>query len=135
MSKITGSPLSIIHYDRNSHSFSMGSTLSECASCRDLQGNTWINVDTVSDPDILKSLGESFGLHELTIQDIANTDHRVKYEDFGSYLLVMLKMLEYDAELKRVETEQLSIVLGDNFLLTFQEPERTRGWNHSGLPS
>jgi magnesium transporter len=114
-------PLSIIHYDRNSHSFRFGSTLSECAACRDEEGVTWINVDTVSNADILKSLGEAYGLHDLTIQDIANTEHRVKYEDFNHYVLIIMKMLEYNAETQSVDAEQLSIVLGDNFLLTFQE--------------
>lgn len=111
----------MIHYSRDQHTFKSGCTASECASCRELPGVTWINVDTVTDMDILKSLGKSYGLHELTIQDIANTDHRVKYEDFGDYLLIILKMLEYNTETASVEAEQLSIVLGDNFLLTFQE--------------
>ena len=121
MSETSSTPLSMIHYSRDQHTFKSGCTASECASCRELPGVTWINVDTVTDMDILKSLGKSYGLHELTIQDIANTDHRVKYEDFGDYLLIILKMLEYNTETASVEAEQLSIVLGDNFLLTFQE--------------
>ncbi len=121
MNETSGTPLSMIHYSRDQHTVKSGCTASECVSCRELPGVTWINVDTVTDMDILKSLGKSYGLHELTIQDIANTDHRVKYEDFGDYLLIILKMLEYNTETASVEAEQLSIVLGDNFLLTFQE--------------
>jgi len=121
MSVATDSPISIIQYDRDHHTFKLGSNSTECAACKDTAGVTWINVDTVSDPDILKSLGDSYGLHDLTIQDIANTGHRVKYEDFGHYLLIILKMLEYNTDAKTIDTEQLSIVLGDNFLLTFQE--------------
>ena len=117
----TGSPLSIIRYDRNSHFFLTDSTLTECNACRDKQGYTWINVDTVSDQEVLKSLGQAYGLHELSIQDIANTDHRVKYEDFGNYLLIIMKTLEYDAGRQCVDAEQLSIILGDNFIITFQE--------------
>ena len=121
MNTASSTPLSIIHYSRDQHTFRQGCTITECVACRELPGVTWINVDTVTDMDILKSLGEVYGLHELTIQDIANTDHRVKYEDFGHYLLVILKMLEYNTDTRSVEAEQLSIVLGDNFLLTFQE--------------
>jgi len=121
MNATTDSPLSIIHYDRDSYKFSMGNTQEECAACRDLTGVTWINVDTVSDADTLKSLADSYGLHSLTLEDIANTGHRVKYEDFGRYVLIILKMLEYNADTRSIDAEQLSIVMGENFLLTFQE--------------
>lgn len=121
MNATNDSPMSIIHYDREQYTTKMGSTITECVACKDMTGVTWINVDTVSDPAILKSLGDSFGLHDLTIQDIANTEHRVKYEDFSYYLLIILKMLEYNPDTKKVDTEQISLVLGHNFLLTFQE--------------
>ncbi|MCX6006583.1 MAG: magnesium/cobalt transporter CorA, partial [Chloroflexi bacterium] len=76
---------------------------------------------TVSDLVLLQSLGSVFGLHALTIQDIANTSHRVKYEDFTRYLLIILKMLDFNALEKSINTEQLSMVFGPNFVITFQE--------------
>lgn len=121
MEAMQSSHVSIIHFNLSHYSFHEGSTLSECASCKDKEVYTWINVDTVSDAAILKQLGELYGLHELTLGDISNTAHRVKYEDFSYYLLIILKMLEYNTDTRSVVSEQLSIVLGDNFLLTFQE--------------
>ena len=113
--------LSIIHYDRNSYSFNSSATLDECRSASKNSGVTWMNVDSVSDLSLLQSLGSIFGLHDLTIQDIENTGHRVKYEDFASYLLIMLKMLEYDSTAKHIDSEQLSVIFGSNYVITFQE--------------
>lgn len=121
MNATNDTPLSIIRYDHDQYTFKTGNTLAECAACRDLPGITWINVDTVSDPEVLKSLGDSYGLHTLTMEDIATTGHRVKYEDFGHYVLIILKMLQYNPDKKSIDAEQISIVLGNNFLLTFQE--------------
>jgi magnesium transporter len=120
--KTTDNPvLSIIYYDISNYSFRESATVEDCQSCKDRAGVTWINVNTVSDLALLQSLGTVFDLHALTIQDIANTDHRVKYEDFNRYLLIILKMLDFNAAEKSINTEQLSIVFGPNFVITFQE--------------
>jgi magnesium transporter len=120
--KTTDGPLlSIIHYNGSDYSFRESVTIDDCRACNSNDGVTWINVNTVSDLGLLESLGESFGLHALTIQDIENTDHRVKYEDFERYLLVILKMLDFNTEEKCINAEQLSLVFGPNFVLTFQE--------------
>jgi magnesium transporter len=113
--------LSIIQYNSSDYSFNASATVDDCRACRDKEGVTWINVNTVSDLSLLKSLGESYGLHDLTIQDITNTNHRVKYEDFDRYLLIILKMLDFNTAERSINTEQLSIVFGSNFAITFQE--------------
>ena len=120
--KTTDGPiLSIIHYDKDDYSFRESATLDECRACSGMQGVTWINVNTVGDLGLLESLGTAFGLHSLTIQDITNTSHRVKYEDFGRYLLLILKMLDFDASTKSVDAEQLSLAFGPDFVISFQE--------------
>jgi magnesium transporter len=120
--KTTADPtLSIIHYDGSDCTFHESATIEDCGSCNGKNGVTWINVNTVSDLALLKSLGASFSLHALTIQDIINTSHRVKYEDFDSYLLIILKMLDFDMADKSINSEQLSLVFGQNFVITFQE--------------
>ena len=118
---MTGSPISIIHYDEHTFEEKKGALTAECEPYASSPGVTWINVDSLTDTSILKSIGEYFDLHELTLEDIPNTAHRVKYEDFGSYVLIILKMLSYSARDKSIDTEQLSLVLGPNFVLTFQE--------------
>ena len=121
MSETAVSQLSIIHYDRADYIIKAGVTIEDCKACREKAGVTWINVDSVSDTGLLQSIGNIFGLHDLTVQDVANSMHRVKNEDFGSYLLIILKMLEFNKTSSSIDAEQLSIVLGKNYLITFQE--------------
>jgi magnesium transporter len=113
--------LSIIHYDRSNYSFNSQATLEDCRLSVKDGGVNWINVDSVTDLSLLQTLGSIFGLHDLTVQDIENTGHRVKYEDFTGYLLIMLKMLEFDSKAKCIDSEQLSVIFGANYVLTFQE--------------
>ncbi len=121
MNKIVSAALSILHYDRNSYIFNQRATIEECRSYKNAPGVTWINMDGIGDLDVVRSLGTIFGLHDLTIQDITNTEHRVKQEDFGNYLVVILKMLTFNPVDKTIDTEQLSLAFGANFVITFQE--------------
>lgn len=82
---------------------------------------TWINVDGIYDQTIVKYIGEQFNLHPLTQEDIMNTDHRPKVEYFEDYLHFTLKMLKYDKEKQAILSEQISFVLGKNWVLSFQE--------------
>ncbi|MBN1691775.1 MAG: magnesium/cobalt transporter CorA [Dehalococcoidia bacterium] len=115
------SAISVIHYDKTDYHIKADASVEDCRDCRDKAGVTWINVDNVTDAGLLQSIGNIFNLHELTIQDISNTGHRVKQEDFGGYLLIILKMLEFNKAGNSIEAEQLSIVFGKNYLITFQE--------------
>jgi len=121
MEKPRSLPISIYHYDRENYQSCQNSSIQECLAYRALPGYTWINIDTISDSELLGSVAEAYDLHDLTIQDITNVEHRVKYEDFGHYVLIILKMIEYNTAKKSIEAEQLSLVLGDNFLITLQE--------------
>ena len=80
---------------------------------------TWINVDGVHQVEIVERLGTAFGIHPLLQEDILNTHQRAKVEDFGAYVYVVLAMLSLKEG--QVEREQVSIVLGDRWLITFQE--------------
>ena len=80
----------------------------------------WINVDGVHDASMVNRIGEDFGLHPLVIEDIINTGERPKIEDYDDYLYFVMSMADEDHE-GGVRTEQVSIVLGANFILSFQE--------------
>jgi magnesium transporter len=82
---------------------------------------TWINVDGLHDLSLMKEIGDTFDLHPLLMEDILNTGQRPKLEEFDNCLFLVLKMLRYDKEKQIIISEQLSLVLGDTFLLTFQE--------------
>lgn len=96
-------------------------TIEECFPYKDTPTVTWINVDSVHDPEILKKLGAAFGLHPLVLEDILNTDQRPKLEDYGEYLFVVLKMLSYQHDSESTIIEQVSLVLGPHYVISFQE--------------
>ena len=74
--------------------------------------------------ELLERLNDCFGLHPLVLEDILNTDQRPKMEDFGDYLYIVLRMLDLDKKNgNAVVSEQISLILGKNFVLTFQEKE------------
>lgn len=82
---------------------------------------TWINVDGLHDISLIKEIGDTFDLHPLLLEDILNTGQRPKLEEFDNCLFLVVKMLRYDKEKQMIISEQLSMVLGATFLLTFQE--------------
>ena len=98
-------------------------TIEESFSFRDTSTVTWINIDGIHEIDVIGKLGEYFGLHPLIQEDILNTDQRPKIDDFGSYIFIALKMLDYDESKDEVKSEQVSLVLGSNFVISLQERE------------
>jgi len=81
----------------------------------------WINVDGLHDKSIVLELGKHFSLHSLLIDDILS-DHQPKAEEFDDYLFFTMKML-YSIKQNEIDYEQISFVLGKNYLLSFQEKE------------
>ena len=86
-------------------------------------GVTWINVDGVHDADVLQRAGERFGIHPLTIEDIAHTGQRPKCDDTDATLFLVLHMLRYEEASRLVTAEQVSLVVGVGYVLSFQERE------------
>jgi magnesium transporter len=112
--------IGVVDYDELNFSESQLSSVEACIPYRNKQTTTWINVDGVHDAGMLERFGECFGLHRLVMEDIMNTDQRPKAEEYDEYLYLVLKMLMVGKSGETV-TEQLSLVLGRNWLLSFQE--------------
>ncbi len=83
-------------------------------------GVMWVNVEGVHDVELIRILGEKHTFHPLVLEDIVNTVQRPKIEDYGDYLFIVLKMLHPTGE-GDFSSEQLSIILGPDYLFTFQE--------------
>ncbi|HEY6260942.1 MAG TPA: magnesium/cobalt transporter CorA [Nitrospiraceae bacterium] len=81
---------------------------------------SWVDVGGVHNMDILESFGKLFQLHPLLLEDIANTDQRPKLDDYDTYLFLVMKMLSV-TDRQDIVVEQVSLVLGRNFVLSFQE--------------
>jgi magnesium transporter len=81
----------------------------------------WLNVHGLHEPEIMAEIGRRFKLHPLVLEDILNTDQRPKLDDYGDYLYLVARFFDYDDRTLTVTSEQVSLVIGHNFVLTFQE--------------
>lgn len=96
-------------------------SVSDPQQIRDFLGKwpvVWINVEGIGDAATITKLGELFGLHRLALEDVLHTHQRPKVEQYGDHLFIVTRMARTGDQL---ETEQLSLFLGKNFVLTFQE--------------
>ncbi len=82
----------------------------------------WLNVDGLQDIKLFEDIGELFGLHPLVLEDILNTDQRPKMEDYGAYIYLVLKNF-YEQEGEGLQSDQISVILGKDFVLSFLERE------------
>ncbi len=115
--------IEIISYSPDRVEENRDATLEDCLRNREAGGVTWINVYGIHDVELIEALARHFRLHPLTTEDIVNANQRPKAEDFEGYLFAALRMLTYDARLNAVESENVSLVIGDGYLISFQERE------------
>ena len=115
----------VLHYDEAQAAEIEFERIEDCAALRAGAGVSWIHVTGVHDVALLEKLGQCFGLHPLVLEDISNTDQRPKMEDYGDYLYIVLKMLHDGTPAGEVHSEQVSIILGPDFVLSFEEAEPT----------
>ncbi len=85
------------------------------------KGTLWLNVHGLHEPEVMAEIGRRFNLHPLVLEDILNTDQRPKVDDYGDYLYIVARFFEYDTSTATITSDQVSIVLGADFVLTFQE--------------
>ena len=88
-------------------------------------GVKWIDFIGVDQTKDLEELGKMFELHPLTLEDIANVGQRPKIEDMEEYMFLTLKMFRFDQNEDKIKEEQISLVLGEKFLISFQEDEQS----------
>ena len=78
----------------------------------------WVNVDGLGDTDVIQQFGTMFELHRLALEDVVNVHQRPKVEEYDENLFFVARMVYRNED---IETEQLSLFLGESFVLTFQE--------------
>ena len=113
--------ISVIDYNEEQFQEKEIKLIEECFPFKDKPSVTWINIDGIHEVDIIEKIGNHFGLHPLILEDIVNTGQRPKLEDFEDYIFVVLKMLYFDEKEKEIKAEQVSLILGANFVISFQE--------------
>jgi magnesium transporter len=113
--------ITILDYDEANSQERETDTVEECFLFKDKPTVSWINIEGVHRAEVLEKLGECYGFHPLVLEDVMNTDQRPKMEDYSDYLYIVLKMLSYNDRTGGTVSEQISLIVGPNFLFSFQE--------------
>jgi magnesium transporter len=98
-------------------------TIEESFPFQDKPTVTWIDINGLHEVEIIEKLGSHFGLHPLLLEDILNTNQRPKMEDHGDYIFLVMKMLHSSDNNGEIKAEQVSIIIGSNFVISLQEHE------------
>jgi magnesium transporter len=113
--------ITVIDYDAAGFLEKEVASVEECFPFKETSTVTWINVDGVQDATVIEKLGARFDIHPLVLEDIMTTTQRPKVEDLGNAVFIVLRMIECEKDGTDMRTDQLSLVLGPNYVLSFQE--------------
>jgi magnesium transporter len=119
--KVQDVRITYIDYDQQHFEEKQVPTVEECFRFKATPSVTWINIDGIHDVELMEKLGTQYGVHPLTLEDILNTSQRPKFEEVEGYVFIVLRMLSFSDDKQTVEGEQVSFILGENFVLSFQE--------------
>ncbi len=122
--KVEHTTITLIEYDAGHSTRRSISSPEELETLPIHPGMTrWINVEGLHDTSLIEAIGKLFDIHPLTLEDIVNTGHRPKAEDFDTYLYAIIKMLHYREGDTVITSEQVSLIIRDRLLISFQEQE------------
>jgi magnesium transporter len=111
----------IVDYDARTFTEAEAQSLEGCDAYVKTPTVTWINVEGPSTPELLEAVKQCFGVHPLVLEDIATTSQRPKIGIFDDYVFIVVRTFRYNDKAATVEEEQVSIVVGKNYVLTFSE--------------
>ena len=137
--KMENPQIRIMDYSSDHMNESELESIKDCEPFLKTDSVSWINVFGIHEMEMINDTGSIFGIDNLLLEDILNTDQMPKYVAGENYDAFILKMLDYDPAGNRIRAEQLTIILGENFILTLQErkgdvfnPVRERIRNQKG---
>jgi len=113
--------ITVIDYDEKNFEEKEIKNIEECFPFKKKPSVTWINIDGLHEIEVIEKIGNYFEIHPLVLEDILNTDQRPKMEDFDKSLFFVIKMLYVDEKEHEIHSEQVSLILGKNFVISFQE--------------
>jgi len=119
--KLDRAAISLIEYGPDNLAERHFKSIEESRNFQPTQPVLWLNVHGLHEPEVMAEIGRRFKLHPLVLEDILNTDQRPKLDDYGDYLFLVARFFDYDDKSMTVSSEQVSLVVGANFVLTFQE--------------
>jgi magnesium transporter len=113
--------ITYLDYDTEGLHEAQLSDVAACVAMRDSPTVSWIDVDGLHDVELVRRLGEEFGWHPLMLEDIVSVGQRPKLEEYDGALYIVMQMLRWNAATQQADEEQLSLVLGERYVFTFQE--------------
>ena len=114
--------LDVIEYNEQFYNQRAGDRVEDGFGGQDSNTITWINLNGLNNTEAIESLGEHYGIHPLTLEDIANTNQRPKMEENEGYIFLVVKMIYYNDNHELI-IEHLSIILAKHYVITFQESD------------
>ncbi len=114
--------VTVMDYDGQTLTEKVLTDIDECIDLARRPTTTWVNVTGLKDLKVLQRLGEIFDIHPLALEDVLNTRHPPKIDDFGSSIFLIMRKLK-SGDAGEITTEQVSIVLGERYIVTFHETE------------
>lgn len=118
---LTPIDITVIDYSENHLEEFCVTKIEDLAQFNNTNSITWINIDGIHDVNFIKSIGEIFDLHSLLLEDILNSEHRPKIEEYENNIHFTLKQLDWDTHKKVIVDEQISLIIGHGFVISFQE--------------
>ena len=121
--KVEKIKISTVDYDEENYLETADATIKECIGYKEKPGVTWINVVGIHDVETMEEISREFSLHPLILEGVMNTGQRTKSEEYDDNTLIIAKMLYYLGDEEKIIDEQISIIFGRGYVITFQESE------------
>ncbi len=113
--------ITIFDYDEDNFEEIKAKNIEDCFPYRDKNTVSWINIDGLHNIELIEKIGNHFSLHSLLLEDILNTQQRPKIEEYENNLFIVVKMFYFNSKKNKIISEQISTILGHNYVITFQE--------------
>ena len=121
--KVEKPKITVIDYNESVFQEKEVESVEECLPYKDKPTTTWINIDGLHQVETIEKIGNYFNLHPLLLEDILNTNQRPKMEEYENYLFIVFKMLYLSEQGEGIIYEQISLILSENCVISFQERE------------
>jgi magnesium transporter len=115
--------MSIIDYSKGKFAEKKIQSIDEIIEYKDSDSVTWVIIEGLTNIDVVERIGKIFGIHQLVLEDILNTNQRPKFEEYDDHLYIVLKCLLSGGENFTVNNEQVSLLVLKNFVIMFKEKQ------------
>jgi magnesium transporter len=120
--KVDKTKIVVFDYNADSYSEREIKDINELTEFKDSNKVSWLNITGLDDIKTIEKIGQVFKLHPLVLEDILYVQHAAKLDNYDDYLFMIVKMIDL-SPVQKLNIEQVSFILGKNYLITFQEDE------------